>query len=153
ARAANDELWQIDLMTEGRACVEQGHRTADLGAADLVLIDPARPARFASTAATHVTILVPRQELRLRSSDAARLAGVRIKGDSGPGALVSSLARDMARSLTGFRLGEADRSAAAVIELISVALEAQLDDVRPGPDEVLRNRILGFIEARLPDRD
>jgi hypothetical protein len=29
-----------------------------------------------------------------------------------------------------------------VIELISVALEAQLGDVRPGPDEALRDRIL-----------
>jgi AraC-like DNA-binding protein len=67
--------------------------------------------------------------------------------------LVSSLARDMARSLTGFRPGEADRSAAAVIELVSVALEAQLGDVRPGPDEALRNRVVGYIEARLSDRD
>ncbi|MDL5206084.1 helix-turn-helix domain-containing protein [Streptomyces sp. ALI-76-A] len=122
-------------------------------AADLVLIDPARPVRFASTASTHVTMLVPRRELRLRPGDAARLAGVRIKGDRGPGALVSSLARDMVRSLTGFRAGEADRSAAAVIELISVALEAQLGDARPGPDEALRDRILGYIEARLSDRD
>jgi AraC-like DNA-binding protein len=153
ARAADEELWQIDLMTRGRARVEQGRSSADLGPADLVLIDPARPVRFASTAATHVTMLVPRRELRLRPGDAARLAGVRIRGDRGPGALVSSLARDMARSLTGFRVGEADRSAAAVIELVSVALEAQLGDIRPGPDEALRDRVLGYIEARLSDRD
>ncbi|MFI6996826.1 helix-turn-helix domain-containing protein [Nocardia sp. NPDC050175] len=153
ARADDEELWQIDLVTRGRARVEQGRGTADLGPADLVLIDPARPVRFASTACTHVTILVPRRELRLRSGDAARLAGVRIAGDCGPGALVSSLARDMARSLTGFRAGEADRSAAAVIELISVALEAQLGDARPSSDEALRARVLGYIEARLSDRD
>jgi AraC-like DNA-binding protein len=127
--------------------------TADLGAADLVLIDPARPARFASTASSHVTVLVPRRELRLRPGDAARLVGVRIKGDRGPAALASSLARDIARSLTGFRPDEADRTAAAVIELISVALKAQLGDARPDLDEALRNRVLGYIEARLPDRD
>jgi AraC-like DNA-binding protein len=40
-----------------------------------------------------------------------------------------------------------------VIELISVALEAQLGDARPAPDEALRDRILGHIEARLSDRD
>lgn len=153
ARAADEELWQIDLLTRGRARVEQGRGTADLGPADLVLIDPARPVRFASTAATHVTMLMPRRELRLRPGDVARLVGVRIKGDRGPGALVSSLARDMARSLTGFRADEADRSAAAVIELISVALKAQLGDARPGPDEALRDRVLGYIEARLSDRD
>ncbi|GAA4195327.1 helix-turn-helix domain-containing protein [Streptosporangium oxazolinicum] len=153
ARADDEELWQIDLMSRGWARVEQGRGTADLSPADLVLIDPARPVRFASTASTHVTVLVPRRELRLRPGDAARLAGVRIRGDHGPAALVSSLARDMARSLTGFRADEADRSAAAVIELISVALEAQLGDVRPVPDQVLRDRVLGYIEARLSDRD
>lgn len=152
-RADDEELWQIDLMMRGRVRIEQGCGTADLGPTDLVLIDPARPVRFASTACTHVTMLVPRRDLRLRPGDAARLAGVRIAGDRGPGALVSSLARDMARSLTGFRVGEADRSAAAVIELISVALEAQLGDARPSPDEALRDRVLGYIEARLSDRD
>ncbi|MGI5440603.1 helix-turn-helix domain-containing protein [Streptomyces shenzhenensis] len=152
-RAADEELWQIDLVTRGRARVEQGRGTADLSSADLVLIDPARPVRFASTASTHVTMLVPRQELRLRPGDAARLVGVGIKGDRGPAALVSSLAQGMARSLTGFRTNEADRSAAAVIELVAVALEAQLGDVRPAPDEALRDRILGYIEARLSDRD
>jgi AraC-like DNA-binding protein len=60
----------------------------------------------------------------------------------------------MARSLRGFRPGPADRSAAAVIELISVTLEARLDDeARPGSDEALRDRILGCIEARLSRRE
>ncbi|MDH2428438.1 helix-turn-helix domain-containing protein [Sphaerisporangium sp. TRM90804] len=153
ARDVDEELWQIDLVTRGRARVEQGRGTAELWPTDLVLIDPARPVRFASTASTHVTMLVPRRELRLRPGDAARLAGVRIRGHQGPGALVSSLARDMVRSLTGFRAGEADRSAAAVIELISVALSAQLGDARPCPDEALRDRVLGYIEARLSDPD
>ncbi|GAA2590616.1 helix-turn-helix domain-containing protein [Winogradskya consettensis] len=154
SRSADEEWWQIELMVRGRARVEQGRGAADLGPTDLVLVDPARPVRFASSASTHVSILVPRKELRLRAGDAARLAGVRIMGDRGPGALVSSLARDMVRSLSGFRVGQAERSAAAVIELISVTLEAQLGgEARPGPDEELRARILGYIEARLSDRE
>ncbi|WP_210593279.1 helix-turn-helix domain-containing protein [Streptomyces sp. GESEQ-35] len=153
ARAEDSELWQIELVTRGRVRAEQGGSTAVLGPADLVLIDPVRPVRFASTATTHVTMLVPRRSLRLKPDDAARLAGVRIRGDRGPGALVSSLARDMARSLDGFRADEADRSAAAVIELIAVALSAQLGNSRPVADDALRTRIVGFIEARLSDRD
>src|SRR3954471_15476378 len=116
ARAADSELWQIELVTQGRVRVEQGGSTAVLGPADLVLIDPVRPVQFASTASTHVTMLVPRRSLPLGPDDAARLAAVRIRGYRGPAALVSSLARDMARSLDGFRADEADRSAAAVIE-------------------------------------
>ncbi|WP_216897821.1 helix-turn-helix domain-containing protein [Nocardia alni] len=152
-RDADSELWQIELVTRGRVRAEQGGNTAVLGPGDLVLIDPVRPVRFATTATTSVTMLVPRGSLRLRADDATRLAGMRIRGDRGPGALVSSLAREMARSLSGFRADEADRSAAAVIELIAVALSAQLDDARPVPDEALRSRVVGFIEARLSDRD
>jgi AraC-like DNA-binding protein len=153
ARAVDEELWQIELMAQGRSRVEQGRGTADLEAADLVLVDPARPVAYTSTAARHVTLLVPRRELRLRPGDAARLVGVRIDGHHGPGALVSALVQDMARSLTGFRPDEADRSAAAVIELVSVALKAQLYDVGAAPDQALRNRVVGYIEARLSDRD
>ncbi|MFF3489653.1 helix-turn-helix domain-containing protein [Streptomyces sp. NPDC002701] len=154
ARDADSELWQIELVMQGRVRAEQGGSTAVLGPADLVLIDPVRPVRFASTATRHVTMLVPRRLLRLGPDDAARLAGVRIRGDRGPGALVSSLARNVVRSLDGFRANEADRSAAAVIELIAVALSAQLGHSRrPAADEALRNRIFGFIEARLSDRD
>lgn len=153
ARAADEELWQIDLVTRGHVRAEQGGNSSVLGPGDLVLIDPVRPVRFASTATTSVIMLVPRHALRLGPDDAARLAGARIPGDRGPAALVSSLARDMARSVTGFRTGEAARSAAAVIELIAVALEAQLGDSRPAPDDALRARVTGFIEARLSDRD
>ncbi|MGC4938608.1 helix-turn-helix domain-containing protein [Kribbella sp. DT2] len=153
ARAADSELWQIDLVTEGRVRAEQGGNTAELGPADLVLIDPVRPVRFASTATTHVTMLLPRNSLRLGPAAADRLAGVRIPGDRGPGALVSALAGPIARSTTDFRADEADRTAAAVIELIAVALTAQLGDSGPAPDDALRSRIVGFIEARLSDRD
>lgn len=153
ARAQDEQLWQIDLVTRGRARVQQGRGVAELGPADLVLIDPSRPVRFAGTDGTHVTMLVPRRELRLRAGDAARLAGVPISGAGGPAALVYTLARDLARSLDGFRAGEADRSAAAVIELLSVALHTRLGHSRPSPDEALRERIVGYLEARLSDGD
>ncbi|MFK0173948.1 helix-turn-helix domain-containing protein [Streptomyces sp. NPDC090306] len=154
ARATDSELWQIELVMQGRVRAQQGPSTAELGPTDLILIDPVLPVRFASTASTHVTMLLPRRSLRLGPDDAARLAGVRIRGDSGPGSLVSSLTRDAVRYLDGFRADEAARSAAAVIELITVALSAQLGhSPRPIDDETLRTRIVGFIKARLADRD
>lgn len=152
ARAADEQLWQIELMTQGRARVEQGRRTADLEPTDLVLVDPARPVRFTSTSSRHVTLLVPRRELRLRPVDAARLTGSRIRGDHGPAALVSALTRNLARSLTGLRADHADRTAAALVELISMAFEARLGGPRPSSDEALRHRVVGHIEAQLSDR-
>ncbi|GAB2627631.1 hypothetical protein Aab01nite_81210 [Paractinoplanes abujensis] len=141
----------IKVMTRGRTRIEQGHGETALGPGDLVLLDPTRGVRFSSTASAHVTILVPRRELRLRPAHLDRLLGVRIDGAHGPGALVSAVARESARSVTGFREGDARRSAAAVVELIAVALEARLGDERPAPDERLRDRITGYIEARLAD--
>ncbi|WP_199511109.1 helix-turn-helix domain-containing protein [Nucisporomicrobium flavum] len=151
--ASDGEHLAIKVMARGRTRVEQGRGHADLGPADLVLLDPTRTLRFESTAATHVTVLVPRRELRIRPAQLDRLIGERIDGSHGPGALVSVLARESARSATGFRKTEALRSAAAIIELIAVALEARLGDEQPAPDEWLRNRITGYIEARLADPD
>ncbi|MBZ6211036.1 helix-turn-helix domain-containing protein [Streptomyces olivaceus] len=153
ARARDSGLWQVEVVLRGQVRAEQGGRTAVLGPMDLVLIDPVRPVRFASSATTHVTMLMPRHLLRLGADEAARLVGVGIPGSRGPGALVSSLVRDMTRTVDGFRAHEADRSAAAVIELVAVTLASRLGDVRPVEDEVLRTRVVGYIEARLSDRD
>lgn len=150
--AADGEHLAVKVMTRGRTRIEQGRGDAELGPADLVLLDPTRTLRFESTAAAHVTILVPRRELRMRPAQIDRLIGERIDGSRGPGALVSVLARESARA-SEFREAEALRSAAAVIELIAVALEARLGDEQPAPDEQLRNRIAGYIEARLADTD
>ncbi|MFI5914756.1 helix-turn-helix domain-containing protein [Dactylosporangium sp. NPDC051541] len=151
-RAATDgEHLAIKVMTRGRTRIRQGRGDAELGPADLVLLDPTRTVRFESTAAAHVTILVPRRELRIRPAQLDRLIGNRIDGSHGSGALVSVLARELARPATKFREAEALRSAAAVVELIAVALEARLGDGRPAPDERLRDRITGYIEARLAD--
>ncbi|WP_306839309.1 helix-turn-helix domain-containing protein [Catenuloplanes nepalensis] len=151
-RDSDVAMWQIDVMARGRVRVEHGGADTVLGPADLMLIDPVRPVRFASSESRHVTMMVPRSALRLGAGAADRLTGVRIPGDSGPGALVSALARDMTRTLGGgLRADEEVRSAAAVIELISVALSARLGDVRPAPDDELRGRITGYIEARLAD--
>ncbi|GIJ43737.1 hypothetical protein Val02_06230 [Virgisporangium aliadipatigenens] len=149
--ARDGENLAVKVMIRGRTWIEQGRGDAELGPADLVLLDPTRSLRFESTASAHVTILVPRRELRIRPAQIDRLIGTRIDGSHGPGALVSVLARESARLATGFREVEALRSAAAVVELIAVALEARLGDEQPAADEVLRDRIAGYIEARLAD--
>nr|WP_202555457.1 helix-turn-helix domain-containing protein [Streptomyces sp. SID4950] len=147
--ATDGDNLAIKVMTRGRTRIEQGRGVADLGPGDLVLLDPTRTLRFESTASTHVTVLVPRRELRIRPAQLDRLVGARIDGSHGPGALVSVLARESARSASAFREAEALRSAAAVVELIAVALESRLGDEQAAPDAWLRSRIVGYIETRL----
>lgn len=152
-RASDEELWQIDVVADGRVLAEQDGNRAELGPTDLVVIDPARPVRFTSTATTSVTMLFPRHLLRLRQDDMSRLSAVRIRGDRGPGALVSSLARGMVRTAEGLPADEAARLGTAVTDLISAALSAQLGEAHSSTDDLLRARVLAFIEARLADRD
>ncbi|MFJ9425207.1 helix-turn-helix domain-containing protein [Streptomyces sp. NPDC101249] len=149
--ATDGDNLAIKVMTRGRTRIEQGRGVADLGPGDLVLLDPTRTLRFESTASAHVTVLVPRRELRIRPAQLDRLVGARIDGSHGPGALVSVLARESARSASAFREAEALRSAAAVVELIAVALESRLGDGQAAPDAWLRSRIVGYIETRLAD--
>ncbi|WP_428935703.1 helix-turn-helix domain-containing protein [Streptomyces sp. ACT015] len=149
--ATDGDNLAIKVMTRGRTRIEQGRGVADLGPGDLVLLDPTRTLRFESTASAHVTVLVPRRELRIRPAQLDRLVGARIDGSHGPGALVSVLARESARSASAFREAEALRSAAAVVELIAVALESRLGDEQAAPDAWLRSRIVGYIETRLAD--
>ncbi|MER7973305.1 helix-turn-helix domain-containing protein [Streptomyces sp. NPDC096080] len=149
--ATDGDNLAIKVMTRGRTWIEQGRGVADLGPGDLVLLDPTRTLRFESTASAHVTVLVPRRELRIRPAQLDRLVGARIDGSHGPGALVSVLARESARSASAFREAEALRSAAAVVELIAVAFESRLGDEQAAPDAWLRSRIVGYIETRLAD--
>ncbi len=146
---SDGEHLALNVMTRGRTRIEQGCGHAEVGPADLVLLDPTRSLRFESTTSAHVTSLVPRRELRIRPAQIDRLIGVRIDGSHGPGALVSVLARMSARSATDSREAEALRSAAAVVELIAVALEAGLGDEQPTSPDWLRSRIASYIEARL----
>ncbi|MET0493310.1 MAG: helix-turn-helix domain-containing protein [Actinoplanes sp.] len=152
-RAADQELWQIDVITDGRVLAEQDGRRAELGPTDLVLIDPARPVRFTTTATTSITMLFPRHLLRLRTDDVAQMSAVRIAGDRGPGALVSALARGLARTTDGLRVQDAARLGTAVADLVAAALSAELGRTYPSAGDLLRSRILSFVEGRLADRD
>ncbi|MFF3751856.1 helix-turn-helix domain-containing protein [Streptomyces sp. NPDC002018] len=150
-RANHRGLCQIEVILEGWALAEQGGRQAEVGLNDLVVIDPAQPVRFSSSATTSVTILVQGSLLGIGADDLSQLSAVRIPGDRGPGALVSSLARGLTRSLGGIQGEEAITSGNAVVDLIAVALRAQLGGRHPATDRALRARVLSFIEAWLPD--
>jgi AraC-like DNA-binding protein len=152
-RAADYGLCQIDVIVDGHARAEQYGRQAELGRADLVVIDPARPVRFTSSATTSVTILVPRRLLGLGPDDLALLvrgAHPRRPRPRCAGVLAGPRHGTVAGRIPGRGRGPLG---GAVVDLIAVALRAQLGRPRPATDEELRTRILTFIEARLPDRD
>jgi len=102
-----------------------------------------------------VAVMFPRALLPLRPDEVAQLTAVRIPGDQGTAALVSSLARQAAGRLDDYDPAEGARLGTAMVDLLTVALAARLDrDRSVEPDTYQRALLLcvhAFIEQRLGD--
>jgi len=150
-----DAGWhQVEVLVRGRLSVEQAGRISQLRPGDLVVVDPARPARYTRSAAEHVTVLVPRAMLPLRPAEVLPHLPVYIPGDQGTGALASTLIRQLPRHMEDYQ-AEAAQLGTAVADLLAVALASRLDRARDLPQETrqaaLLRRIYAFIDRHLHD--
>jgi AraC-like DNA-binding protein len=154
-RQADPELYKIDVLARGRGVVEQDGRQAAKAPGDLVFVDLSRPCRWVYSSAEVVAVAFPRALLPLKQDELGRLTGVRIRGDRGTGALVSSLARQLPEHLGEYGVADQLRVSTAVLDLLTAALAARLDrsqDVPPDSRQrSLLLRMLAFIEVRLGD--
>ena len=151
-----DAGWhQVEVLVRGRLSVEQAGRISQLRPGDLVVVDPARPARYTRSAAEHVTVLVPRAMLPLRPAEVLPHLPVYIPGDQGTGALASTLIRQLPRHMEDYQAAEAAQLGTAVADLLAVALASRLDRARDLPQETrqaaLLRRIYAFIDRHLHD--
>jgi AraC-like DNA-binding protein len=148
------------VITQVRGIELVGHddTLAELRPGDFSLLDLSRPYRCIHPVPRRSILLsFPRALLPLPRPGLARSAGVRIPGDSGTPALVSTLLRrlpgllDDDHGVLGARLGT------AALDLLAVALAAGLEQPAAVPAEnrqrALVARIHAFIEAHLPDPD
>jgi AraC-like DNA-binding protein len=154
-RRSDHELYHIDVLAGGNVTVEHEGRQTRLWPGDFTVIDPSRPCRWISTGARHVAVTFPRVLLPLRREELSRLTGMRLRGDHGTGALVSSVARQLPRYLDDVQTAEGARLGTTVVDLLTVALAARLDRGSAVPAETgqraMRMRVHAFIEERLSD--
>jgi AraC-like DNA-binding protein len=155
-RRSDLDVCKVDVLARGHGVVAQDGREAPLGPGDMAFVDLSRPVRWTMSAMRVVAVVFPRALLPLPPGEVAGLTAVRIPGDRGSGALMSSLARQLVRHLdddaaAGARLGT------AVLDLLTVALAARLDRPERVPSDTrqraLLRRVHAFIEARLGDPD
>jgi AraC-like DNA-binding protein len=137
---------QVYLGLAGRSRLEQAGRVAEMEAADLAVIDPARPLTVVTTATRYLTVLVPQRLLGIEPDDLRGLIGRRVPGGQGSATLLTGLARAAVRSAAKLDAQEAYRSATAIAELTTAVLSTLLPQ---SPDEVLRARVRAFIALRL----
>ena len=153
-REWDPDLYKIDVQAGGRGLIEQGGRIARLEPGDFTFVDLSRPCHWVNSASRLVAVVFPKALLPLGPDDAGRLTGLRIRGDRGPGALISSLARELPRRLDEDGAGGA-RLGAAVLDLLAAALAAALGRDRAVSPETRQRalllRIRAFVETNLGD--
>jgi AraC-like DNA-binding protein len=151
--SSDPELYKIDVQVRGHGLVAHGGREARCAPGDFTLVDLSRPCGWAnSPAAGLVAVAFPRALLPLPPDSLASLAGVRLSGDDGLGALVSSLALQLPGHLdsgAGVRLGT------AMLDLLTVVLAGRLGVSGAVPPASRRRALVvqihAFIESHLGD--
>jgi AraC-like DNA-binding protein len=156
-RRSDPGLYKIDVVAGGHMAVDQDRRQACLGPGDFTLVDLSRPGHWANSPVRLVSVLFPRALLPLRQDEVARLTAVRIPGDQGTAALVSSLTCQLPRHLDDHGAADGARLGTAVLDMLAVALAARLDRESELPDgnrqRTLLLHIHAYIEQRLADPD
>jgi AraC-like DNA-binding protein len=154
-RRSDPELCEIDVLARGHRVIQQSGREVALRPGDLTLVDLSRPATWVSSDARYVAAVFPRSLLPLRDGDLTQLTAAWIPGDSGAGALISSLARQLPEHLDGRNGNGGARLGGAVLDLLIVALADRLDRSSQLPAETQRRALLqrtyALIEERLGD--
>jgi AraC-like DNA-binding protein len=155
ARTCDTESYQLDVLAKGEVMVEQDGRQARLAPGDVTLLDPSRPVRYVHSATLHVNVVFPRSMLPHRPGELDRLTAVRVPGHEGIGALLSTVARQLPDCLDACDSADAVRLGAAVVDLLSVALAARLDNpsvvALEARQEVLVRRVHRYVEEHLGD--
>ncbi|HEY8454392.1 MAG TPA: helix-turn-helix domain-containing protein [Actinopolymorphaceae bacterium] len=145
----------IDVIARGQVTAVRDKQEAQLTAGDLTFIDPSVPIRYSHTEVQLVSLRIPRELLGIEAADARRVAGKRIPGDRGVGAVVSSFVRTLPRYLDDYRPAEAARLGTTLVDLLKTLVERFAEaDVAEEPanrQEELLARIHAFIEHRLAD--
>jgi AraC-like DNA-binding protein len=153
--SSDPDLCKVDVLMEGSGVVAQDGREARLSRGDATLVDLTRPAYWRMSPARIVAVVFPRSLLPLRPTELARLTAVRIRGDRGAGALVSSIAGQLVARVDDLGPAEATRLGTAVLDLLGVALAACLSTDSAVPADTrhraLLHRIHGFVDDRLSD--
>ncbi|HEU5156399.1 MAG TPA: helix-turn-helix domain-containing protein [Streptosporangiaceae bacterium] len=152
---SNHELYHVDVLVTGSVLIEHAGRRTRLGPGDFAMIDLSRPCRWVSAGARHVTVTFPRALLPMSHDEVGELMGVRVPGDRGAGALISSVARQLPDHLDDYQSAAGVRLGTTVVDLLTVALAAQLDRGRTVTPEARRRVLLAavhaYIERRLGD--
>jgi len=154
-RDQDPDRWFVFVQGEGGTVTSQDGRGARFRTGDIGLTDLSRPFHCSYTARRAVMVSYPKTLSPLGEGDLERLAGVSISGKNGSAALASSLVRELPGHLASYGGSEAALAGTAILDLVNVALAAQLAGEPTLPAETRANAMLlrcrNYIEEHLSD--
>ena len=157
ARRSDPDVFHLFVHGRGRVVGEQAGRQAELVAGDVTLVDTSLPFRCMHDVSDVVCLSIPWTLLPAAQQSPDAVAGVLIGGGAGPGALLSSLVRQLPGHLEGIDGPEGFRVGTALVDLLSATLAvSNRTKDRQVSDSVRRSlvqRILAYIEDHLADPD
>jgi AraC-like DNA-binding protein/mannose-6-phosphate isomerase-like protein (cupin superfamily) len=155
ARRSDPDVFHLFVHGQGRVVGEQAGRQAELDPGDVTLVDTSLPFRCIHEVSDVVCLTIPWTLLPAAQQSPDTVAGVLIGGVAGPGALLSSLVRQLPGHLEGVDGQEGFRVGTALVDLLSATLAVSNGtpdhQVTDWARRSLVQRILAYIEDRLAD--
>lgn len=137
--ASNPGVYKFALQLTGRCRVRQDQHEALLDPGDLVVYDTTRPYDLTFDGSYGMFVVqIPQENLGLSDAQARALVAQRIPGESGLGALTSSLLTSLSQQLEREQMDPDPRAAAAVLQLVQATLLARL---RPAAEVPARDTV------------
>lgn len=155
ARRSDPEVFHLFVHGEGRVVGEQAGRQAELVRGDVTLVDTSLPFQCVHEVSDVVCLTIPWTLLPAAQQRPDAVAGVLIGGGEGPGALLSSLVRQLPGHIEGIDGQEGFRVGTALVDLLSATLAVTNGrpdhEVTDGARRSLVQCILAYIEDHLAD--
>jgi AraC-like DNA-binding protein len=159
-RRCDPELWQVLLITGGRAGLAQHRNHALLAADQLAIFDTSHPYEFevlAGRASTAVMVHLPRTLLPVPDRALRAMAAQPLPGRSGIGTVLRRLLYELAAPLPAAGTPAGDHLGPAVLHLTAAWLAdlAGTRDLLPAESrqDALRRAVRSFIERHLADTE
>jgi AraC-like DNA-binding protein len=144
-------ILNLQIQHRGRSSTHFSDRVSTLEAGDFMLFDPSCASVLEFSEATQVIVIrLPIAEAEGHVPGLRRLAGIPIRGHSGPGALLSGFVRmAWAQLEDADDLGWADSFCDVIWPLVDMAYAGVQDTWAATPRERRRRQVLGHIDAHL----
>ena len=148
-----DAFYGVILMLEGGQCLEQGGNEIDLNPGDISVWDASRPASFRSNGPVRqVSVLIPREKLKLYASGIDDVCARRICSRSGLGLLLASHLRALTQVLQVADDETLAGASQATLDMVGAALRPErAGDFKSTLHQTMQGRIRDYILDHLRD--